>query len=158
MGRIRYRVQGPRHGRPYRRPTALPRPAAPSPPGTRSVQGRPAQPRSTPSVQPVLRWDRIPRVRPVPLAALVLRWLVIAVLCLAVLDIARVAGVPIVLFVLVWTGVRLMRRHPGRPHRIRARQAAGAPGAVTPRRPAPPARGNPYDLETYLKRLGEDPS
>jgi hypothetical protein len=111
---------------------------------------RPRTPRQEP--QAVLEWAALKRVRPLPLAALVLRWLLIAVLCLAVLDVARAAGVPIVLIVLVWAWSAA----------VRGRRRASYRGPERPRPAAPPTaasgppRGNPYDLETYLRRLRED--
>ncbi|AMM31734.1 hypothetical protein SA2016_1051 [Sinomonas atrocyanea] len=132
------------------------------------VAPRPTPARDEP--QPVLEWAALRRVRPLPLAALVLRWLLVAALCLAVLDVARAGGVPIVLIVLVWTWSAAVRgrRRDGRRTGDRARPevpAARHPSHAAPARPPSPARppapegpprGSPYDLETYLRRLGED--
>jgi hypothetical protein len=107
--------------------------------------------------EPVLSWDGLKRVRPLPAAAHALRWLVVALLCLAVLDVARVAGVPIVLLVLVWTGSALARGRKGAKSRRSGRAAdRPPPRAAHPRPSAGTRRGNPYDVETYLRRLGED--
>ncbi|GAB2741573.1 hypothetical protein [Sinomonas soli] len=151
MGRRHYRVRHrrrigqPRRFEQHRRAAAAPRP--------RLARQEP---------QAVLEWAALRRVQPFPLAALVLKWLLLALLCLAVLDVARTAGVPIVLIVLVWAwsaAVRGRRRAGYRAPEPAPR--AAQPGASPSDRPgaaAGPPRGNPYDLETYLRRLGEDGS
>lgn len=144
MGRRHYRVRHQRRIGQNR--------SAPVPP-------RPAPGRDEP--QPVLEWAALRRVRPLPLAALVLRWLLVAVLCLAVLDVARAGGVPIVLIVLVWTWSAAVRGRRRDGHRTGGRDHPEGPAGGPPapaRLPAPegPPRGSPYDLETYLRRLGED--
>lgn len=151
VGRMHYRVRGPLRGHQHRRIRAA-RPPLPQQPAARGpAPGAPS------AAQPVLEWAWVRHVRPVPLAALVLRWLLIAVLCLAVLDVARVAGVPIVLLVLVWSWSAAVRgrrrpRFPDRP----AAPADRRPSPGTLAHPGVPPRGNPYDLETYLRRLRDD--
>lgn len=141
MGRMHYRVRGQRHGLRSRR----------LPSTTSHAAGHIPKVPPPHSARPVASWEGLRRVRPLPLAALILQWLVIAVLCLAVLDIARVAGVPIVLAVLVWTGLRFMRT----PRRVIVRDPPGQ-GKAEAHPPAAPLRGNPYDLDTYLRRRAED--
>ncbi|MDQ4490847.1 hypothetical protein RBS60_11645 [Sinomonas sp. ASV486] len=100
------------------------------------------------------------------MASLAARWLIVAILCLAVLDVARVAGVPLVLIVLVWTGSRVARGrrrrllgrpwYPGPDMRDGPARASSLPPPEPRAEPRRPDRGNPYDLETYLKRQGEE--
>lgn len=156
MGRMRYRVRGPRHVRPYRRSAAPTRPAPDSYPAT--------EPRQVPAPYSVVAWPR-PR-RAAAAASLAVRWLAVAILCLAVLDVARVAGVPIVLIVLIWTGSVVAR---GRRRRLLGRlwyrgpdtrdgpaPSSTIPPTVAQTEPPKPDRGNPYDLETYLRRHAEE--
>jgi hypothetical protein len=152
--RHRRRIGQPRRLEQHRRAAAAPRPRSAR--QERQERQEPQEP------QAVLEWAALRRVQPLALAALVLKWLLIALLCLAVLDVARTAGVPIVLIVLVWAwsaAVRGRRRSGYRaPERAPRDAQQAAPRSVPPAAAAGPPRGSPYDLETYLRRLGEDGS
>lgn len=100
-------------------------------------------------------------------AALAARVTLLVLLCLGFLDLGRIAGVPFVLIVLATAGAGFARRQRRQAYEERHYRRHGAsetappagPGGVqagTKGEPPAPPRGNPYDVETYLRRLRED--
>lgn len=98
---------------------------------------------------------------PVNLAAFGARWLVLVLVCLAFLDIGRVAGVPFVLVVVGSSWLAFLRRQrrqgfEDRHYRPAARPDASPPRPAPPADPSQPPPGSPYNVDTYLRRLSED--
>lgn len=100
------------------------------------------------------------------------KWLAIALLFIVILSLGRADGMPVVLLILMGFGLSAARRQrrqtfENRQYRrprpeMPATQEEYDGGALPefPGSPAPGPRdedkGNPYDVDTYLKRLGRD--
>ncbi|MEA5457053.1 hypothetical protein SPF06_20200 [Sinomonas sp. JGH33] len=102
------------------------------------------------------------------------RWLGIAALFMLILGVGRADGVPFVLLIIAAIGFSVARRQRRQifeeRHYRRARSAARSPSRdPLPERAEPPALkpgqewhgpppsgGDPYDVDTYLRRLGEE--
>ena len=103
------------------------------------------------------------------------KWLAFSMLFIIILGLGRADGVPIVLLILAGFGLSAMRRQRRQAFEDRHYRAVpprgsvptmppgrrgSHDGGVEPRRAAspemPPAPDNPYDVETYLKRLDDE--
>jgi hypothetical protein len=112
-------------------------------------------------------WHAGRDTRPANVAAGWARWLLPVVVCLVILDLGRIAGIPFVLVILGWAGTAFLRRqrrqafedrHYRRPGPAAARAGGAKAGGGTSQRDAPqaPPPGSPYNVDTYLRRLSED--
>lgn len=93
------------------------------------------------------------------------KWLAFTVLFIVILGLGRADGIPIVLLILAGFGFSAMRRQrrqsfEDRYYRAVPTQPTRHDGGAEPQRPssrdAPPAPGNPYDVDTYLRRLDDE--
>ncbi|WP_139346835.1 hypothetical protein [Sinomonas mesophila] len=98
------------------------------------------------------------------LAAVVTKWLIVVLLCMELLALGRIAGVPFVLVVMGVATLAFTRRQRRQAFEDRHYRGPGAPGTTSetqdgqppPDGPVKPPRGSPYDVATYLRRLNED--
>jgi hypothetical protein len=93
------------------------------------------------------------------------KWLAFTMLFIVILGLGRADGVPIVLLILAGFGFSAMRRQrrqsfEDRYYRAVPPQPKRYDGGAEPNPPsspdAPPAQGNPYDVDTYLRRLDDE--
>jgi hypothetical protein len=93
------------------------------------------------------------------------KWLAFTMLFIVILGLGRADGVPIVLLILAGFGFSAMRRQRRQSFEDRYYRAVppqstryddgGDPKHSSPP-DAPPAPGNPYDIDTYLRRLDDE--
>lgn len=100
------------------------------------------------------------------------KWFAVALLFIVILSFGRADGMPLVLLILLGFGLSAARRqrrqafenrHYRRPRPEMPTGPEASDGGARPGVPSSPQpgmasedKGNPYDVETYLKRLGGD--